>query len=217
MNPEAIRAFLEFFEPKKGRTVVIIDFANVDKWENTLHWKVGIQELARLLRHFSVGSQVLRRFYYGADYGPSEKSETLTLWSGGILQRAGYNRFEVIKKRVKYIHDPLRPAGQYQKKCDFDVEMALDLIKMRDNYDNVILFSGDGDLVCAFDYLNKEYGKTEFFVFAARGHIGKEIVDAESSGLIKKILYADDFEYRLNPDHGRGGGAHATVFRPPRR
>lgn len=180
---------------------VIVDFGNVEKWKHSLRWRVGVRELASLVKHFTYGHRFLRRFYYGADYGPNEKSTVLTDWSKYMLRTADLNGFEVIDKRVKYIHDPDNVHG-FEKKCDLDVEMAVDLIRERDNYDNIILFSGDGDLVAALKYLNDEYGK-KAIVVGARGHIGREIVDAKQNGIVDNILYADDFEYRLNMDRFR--------------
>lgn len=162
---------------------------------------MGIRELASLVKYFTYGKRFLRRFYYGADYGPSEKSTELTNWSKYMLRTADLNGFEVIKKRVKYIHSADNVHG-FEKKCDLDVEMAIDLIRERDNYDNIVLFSGDGDLITAIRYLNEEYGK-KAIVMSARGHIGREVVDAKREGIIEEILYADDFEYRLNMDRFR--------------
>ena len=112
------------------------------------------------------------------------------------MEMAIWNRFEVVSKRVKYIHNQENSSG-FDKKCDLDVEMTVDLIKERDNYDFVILFSGDGDLMYAIKYLKEEYGKN-CIVFGARGHIGREVFDAKSEGIIENILFAEDFEYRLN-------------------
>lgn len=196
MNQDEIRTFLDSFKAKQARTIVIVDFGNVDKWEKNLGWKVGVQELARLVRHFSVGSKALRRFYYGADYGPHERSTTLTLWSQGILDRADMNRFEVVAKPVKYIHDTNHTTG-YDKKCDFDVEMAIDLVRLQAEYDDIVLFSGDGDLVYALRYLRDAFGKSSYVV-GARGHVGKEVVDATKEDVIQRLLYADDFKYRLD-------------------
>ena len=81
--------------------------------------------------------------------------------------------------------------------------MTGDLIRERNNYDTIILFSGDGDLVTALKYLKKEYGK-QTVIMSARGHIGREVIDAKRVGIIEEILYADDFEYRLNMDRFRG-------------
>ncbi len=45
MNPTQIRDYLQAFEPKRDRTIVIVDFANVEKWQHSLQWNVGIQVL----------------------------------------------------------------------------------------------------------------------------------------------------------------------------
>lgn len=200
MNPAEIKTFLSNYEAKRERTLVIVDFSNVEKWKASLGWKIGIQELAKLVKNFTFGKQYLRRFYYGSDYGSSEKSLTLSVWSGQMLSRAKMNGFEIVTKRLKYIHDG---KGGYTPKCDLDVEMTVDLVRLIDEYDTAIIFSGDGDLVYAMRYLHDTYGKN-FIVFGARGHTGSEVQDAPKEGIVDRILYADDFEYRLNMDRFRG-------------
>ncbi len=197
-----ITLFLEAFASRKSRTIVIVDYGNVEKWKRSLQWKVDIRKLALLIKHLSVGRQFLRRFYYGADYGEHEKSVTLSQWSSSVFDRADMNRFEVIQKRVKYIRTQNNPYG-YEKKCDLDVEMAVDLIKEQDNYDTIVLFSGDGDLMYAVQYLHETYNK-HCIVFSARGHIGREVVDGIKNGFVEKILYAEDFEYRLSGGRWNG-------------
>ena len=201
MNHEKIKKYLNDHLSRRERTMVVVDFGNVEKWKHSLGWRVGIRELATLVKNFSYGQRFLRRFYYGADYGSSEKFETLTEWSRYMLRTADLNGFEVVSKRVKYIHSTENVHG-FEKKCDLDVDMAVDLIRERDNYDTIVLFSGDGDLVTALKYLKEEYGK-QAIVMSARGHIGREVIDAKLDGIIEEILYADDFEYRLNMDRFR--------------
>ena len=196
MNKQEINDFLKYFDDKKERTIVIIDYGNVEKWKNSLKWKVDIKKLAQLVKNFSFGKEFLRRFYYGSDYGSIEKSKVLTKWSRSVLDRAKMNRFDLNTKRVKYIRDSKNKYG-FEKKCDMDVEMIVDLIKERDNYDTIILFSGDGDLIYGIKYLKEKYNKI-CFVFSARGHIGKEIIDAKETKIINNLLYVNDFEYRLN-------------------
>jgi uncharacterized LabA/DUF88 family protein len=196
MKPAQIKQFLEKHAPDKERTIVIVDFGNVDKWQESLDWPVGIAQLAQLTKSFSTGKKFLRRFYYGADYGPSEKSTELVEWSRSILEQAEAHGFEVIKKRVKYIHSENNVSG-YEKKCDLDVEMVVDLIKERDNYDKIILFSGDGDLAYALNYLHDNFDKTAI-IFGARDHIGREIFDAKTYESVTQVFFAQDFEYRLN-------------------
>ncbi len=201
MNQEQIRQFIQNYLSKRERTIVIVDFGNVEKWKFSLNWQVGIQELANLVKNFSYGKRFLRRFYYGSDYGQKETSDVMEPWSQGIISRAKMNGFEVVTKRVKYIHSADNVRG-FEKKCDLDVEMAVDLIKERDNYDNIILFSGDGDLMHAIAYLHENYGKS-CIVFGARDHVGREVFDAKIKGVVSDIFFAEDFEYRLNMHRGR--------------
>lgn len=201
MNQNQIRQFFTDFNDKRERTLVIVDFANVEKWKHSTKWQVGMQELANLVKNFSTGQRFLRRFYYGADYGQNDKSTHMIPWSEGILTRANMNGFEVISKRVKYIHSADNVFG-FEKKCDLDVEMAVDMIMEKDNYDTVVVFSGDGDLAYALKFVVEQYGK-QAYVFGARDHIGREMIDAKSDGTVLDILYAEDFEYRLNKDRHR--------------
>jgi uncharacterized LabA/DUF88 family protein len=80
--------------------------------------------------------------------------------------------------------------------------MAVDLIKMRDLYDRIVIFSGDGDIAYALRYLKEAYGKRSY-VFSARGHIGGEIVQGVKDGFLENMMFAEDFEYRLNMDRFR--------------
>lgn len=196
MNRGEISRILTQLESTRTRNLVIIDYGNVQKWERNLGWKIGIRELARLVKHMSQGSKFLRRFYYGSDYGPSERSMVMTLWSEKILQAADYNGFEICTKRVKYIHDANYKTG-FLKKCNLDIEMAVDMIREQKNYDSVVLFSGDGDMACVVDFLRKEYNK-HVVLFGARDHIGRELIDAHASRIIDIVLFAEDFDYRLN-------------------
>lgn len=201
MNQGEIKTFLEKFKPRCARTIVIIDYGNVEKWKNSLHWRVGIKELAQLIKNFSIGQTYLRRFYFGSDYGPDERSHAMVEFSRAIIEKARMNRFEIMTKRVKYIHDANNVSG-FEKKCDLDVEMMVDLIKERNNYDTIILFSGDGDLMYGIKYLSDEFQKS-CVVFGARDHIGREVFDAKIAGYVNEIFYAEDFEYRLSMDRGQ--------------
>lgn len=198
MTKDGIRKFICSFAEKKMRTMTIIDYGNVEKWKISLGWKVDIRKLGQLSKSFS-GSAFLRRFYYGGDYGCDESSENLSEWSRSVLERAKMNNFEVISKRVKYIHDPRNGSG-FEKKCDLDVEMAVDMIREANAYDSILLFSGDGDLMHAVRHIHDGFGK-KCYVFGARNHIGREVIDALEDKALEGILFAEDFEYRL-----RGNG-----------
>jgi uncharacterized LabA/DUF88 family protein len=198
MTPTEINALFSTWQPILNRTIVIIDYANVDFWKDNLGWKPGVRELANLVKHFS-SSKELRRFYFGSDFGKNTTSTTLIPYSKTILDAARYNNLKVITKRVKYIN------GSNEKKCNMDIEMALDLIKMRRQYDNIVLFTGDGDMAAVLEYVVKTYQTTQkkAYVFSVRGGIGAELIDAKTTGVITDIFYAEDFEYRLSMNRQR--------------
>src|SRR5690606_6560455 len=98
MTPAEIKAYLEAHAPKRERTLVIVDFGNVAKWNVSLKWKVGIQELGNLVKNLSTGQKSLRRFYYGEDCGPSEIPDNISKWSKDVLLRARMNGFDVVQK-----------------------------------------------------------------------------------------------------------------------
>ncbi len=196
MDQKEIIKFLNKLGRSADRNIVIVDFANVDKWEKSLGWPIGLKKLGQLVKHISQGKKFLRRFYYGEDYGPKDKSTKLSKWSARILNDAKMSGFEVISKRVKYIPNQDYASG-YVMKCNLDIEMAIDLIKEKNNYDKAIIFSGDGDLACVAKLLVEDFGKEVFF-FGARDHVGKELIDARSAKMISEILFVEDFEYRLN-------------------
>ena len=200
MKNSDLSPVLKKYEQTKERTIVIIDFGNVQKWEVSLGWKVGIKQLKDVIKHFSAGKKFLRKFYYGSDFGMSEQSTAISLWSGAMLHKARMNDFEIVTKRVKYIPDSNYRTG-YIKKCNFDIEIAVDLFRELGNYETIILFSGDGDFSYLLRHL-KQYGKRSV-VFGARGHVGKELYDAHRDGIVDSILYAEDFEHRLNMERFR--------------
>jgi uncharacterized LabA/DUF88 family protein len=195
MNHDEIKICLEKFKLVSNRTLTVIDYCNVEKWEDSLGWQIGIKELANLVKHFSLGAKFLRRFYYGSDYGKNEKLPIMTPWCSTMMNKARMNNFEIITKNVKYIVDNNYKTG-YIKKCNLDIEMAVDMLIEKNNYDRVILFSGDGDMAHILRYLKQNYNK-EIYIFCARGHIGKELLDGLTEGVIKRIFYAEDFDYRL--------------------
>ena len=196
MNRKEIDCFLKKLYETKERNMIIIDFANVDRWQDSTGWPVGLKQLGKLISHMSYGKKYLRRFYYGEDYGPKDSAKDLLPWSESMLMNARYSGFEIVTKRVKYIPDVKYETG-FIKKCNLDIEMAVDLIKEEKNYDNAIIFSGDGDLAYVCRYIHKTFNK-KIYIFGARDHLGKELVDARTKGVIKDILFVEDFEYRLN-------------------
>lgn len=135
----------------------------------------------------------LRRFYCAADFGPDWRAKDLLPHSRTLAAAATAAGFTPVTKRVKYIR---RDEGHVSK-CDLDIDIATDLFSLRDSYDRVVLFSGDGDFVPALTHLSRNHGK-EIVVIGAAGTVGREIFDAHGAGVISTIIYADDLKYQLD-------------------
>lgn len=83
------------------------------------------------------------------------------------LERFGYKLF--IKPVKRYEQDD----GTTKRKANCDVDMAFHLMKDKDNFDRVIILSGDGDFLPVLKYL-KEIGK-EVIILARGKRTAKEI------------------------------------------
>jgi uncharacterized LabA/DUF88 family protein len=152
----------------KGRVYAFIDAANIFYAQKTLGWRISYKKLKRYLekecdlRCVSV--------YTGILPGDNSKKRFLDL-----LDILGYR---LVTKTVKRI---AKKEGQYDFKANFDVEITCDMMDNIENYDTVLLFSGDSDFAVVLDKL-AERGK-RVIVFSTRGHISLE--------LIKRAKYID--------------------------
>lgn len=188
----------------KGKTIVIIDWANVYGWFEKLKWEIDPKKLYDYLKSYSEIIDI--RFYFGVEKG-NKKSEEFqkktrkigyTLiskelkWVPVSLDKSHFRKFlqelhkisDNLKASNSEIAKQLKVAMKipiYRRKCDFDCEIAIDVMKNINKIDGLVLFSGDGDYVVVIDELTRR-NKQAIVVFA-RGHKGKEYQD------FKKGLY----------------------------
>lgn len=96
------------------------------------------------------------------------------------LQEFGYKLY---LKPVKLYY---QPDGKTERKANCDVEMAFYLMREKDNFDQVLILSGDGDFLPLLKHL-KEIGK-EVIILARGPRTAKEIRQFAGSNF-------KDFEY----------------------
>lgn len=161
---------------KYGRIFSFIDFGNVNYWyerderdgdgKELLRGEklvIDIEKLSAYLKSFSIHS----RFYFGLD--PNQKK------SIAIIAKARKFFGKTITKPIQKIKHYLADGenvrkgwernsdnrGQYVylPKCNFDVEMCVDAIRLADTYDTFCLFSSDSDFASLADYLKRSKGK----------------------------------------------------------
>ncbi len=164
-----------------GKILAVIDFGNVNYWfdedrqdadnkalQEDEKFRINLEGLYDFASLFS--DHV--RFYYGHD---SQKKESLAFISAArhIFGKRVYTKpMQKVRHHLSadeiesnkratftdnegvYIHLP---------KCNFDVEISVDLIRLMDRYDTVALFSADADFVSLIRYLKKNGKKVILF------------------------------------------------------
>ena len=190
-----------------GRIFTFVDFGNVNYWyerdmrdgddkELTAGGKlvIDIEKLANYTKSFSTQS----RFYFGLD--PKQKK------SFAIIAKARRFFNKTVTKPIQKIKHYLSDGenvkkgwernsdtrGQYiyLPKCNFDVEMCVDAIRLVDNYDTFCLFSSDSDFASLADYLKR--AKNKKVILFSSGYVSywlKNKVDLNiNSQTIKKQI-----------------------------
>lgn len=145
-----------------GKVYVFIDAANILYSQQTLKWRVDYKRLTDYIKNENGNAKF---YYYTGKVGSSEKQEAFLK----KLARLGYN---VVAKEVKIIR---LPGNNSLPKGNLDVELALDAYRLLDNYDTLLLCSGDSDFAYLLD-LVKQKGK-KVIVLSTRGHVSKELLD----------------------------------------
>lgn len=182
----------EFRLKLRGKAAVYIDWANVYGWRSSLKSEVDPKNLFKELKTYPQIKEI--NFYYGLDKHPKSRQ---------LLDSARKIGFNVISKDVKYIPasidnnhfndliyeikkiKTIKPDDidkivkilrkkVLRRKCDFDIEIALDCFKHINKHDSFIFFSGDGDFEPLYKLL-LVFKKQVIVVFGV-GHLGREVV-----------------------------------------
>lgn len=151
---------VETFFTLKGKKLVLIDWANIFHSQEKNGWEIDICLLYAFLSHHShIHDCVL---FHGIDANPKSQH---------FITRAREVGFRVVTKNVKYIPSEFDPKV-VRRKCDFDVEIAKEILLSLDSYRGFMLFSGDGDYAPIFDVL-RDKNKQGILVFP-KGRLGRE-------------------------------------------
>lgn len=103
------------------------------------------------------------------------------------LQEFGYKLF------LKPVKTYYQGDGTTQRKANCDVEMAFYLMKEKDNFDRVLVLSGDGDFLPLLKYL-KEIGK-EVIILARGPRTAKEIRQFAGSNFRDFVRLENDIKF----------------------
>ena len=119
------------------RIALFIDGANLYATAKSLGFDIDYK---RLLGVFRTKGQLVRALYYTALAEDQEYSSIRPL-----IDWLDYNGFTMVTKPTKEFTDA---TGRRKIKGNMDLELAVDAMRLAENLDHIVLFSGDGDFRC---------------------------------------------------------------------
>lgn len=146
---------------KLGRLAIFIDAANVIYSFRKLSWKLDYK---RLQKYFTSEAKLVGIHFYIA-YFENDKGRKSLL---EMLERKG---FVVHSKLVKNI---ATNDGSVIHKANCDVELTMDVMQTYQDFDAIVLLSGDSDFLPLTTFLQEQ--KKSVVVISRRGHVAKEMV-----------------------------------------
>lgn len=174
-----------------GTIFSFIDFSNVNRWfeydrQDWNNKQISENEFISIdiykLKDFADLFSEKSRIYYGEDpKNPGSLSFTYEL-------RRSFGKRRVVTKDIQRIKHYInadekvdsphitkdRHGRNYLeiRKCNFDVEISVDAVKMLEHYDTFCLFSGDADFAYLNDFLKK---KGKRVIIIKGGHITTQL------------------------------------------
>lgn len=165
-------------DEKFGKIFVFIDFSNVDKWfaDDVRDWEGGVlDEDKKLSIDLEKMNDFIRcfsghiRFYYGHDPQNINSIKFLgktkyvfgerMVFTKPIQQIRHYLKGEEKNTTTRQINHDMEGDYIYLQKCNFDVEICVDAIRLMGKYDTFCIFSGDADFVSLITYLKNNRKK----------------------------------------------------------
>jgi uncharacterized LabA/DUF88 family protein len=119
---------------KSERVALFIDGANLYATSKALGFDIDYK---RLLSYFRSKAHLVRALYYTALAEDQEYSSIRPL-----IDWLDYNGYTMVTKPTKEFTDA---TGRRKVKGNMDIELAVDAMRLADNLDHIVLFSGDGD------------------------------------------------------------------------
>jgi uncharacterized LabA/DUF88 family protein len=201
---QTLRRDTFLFNPKDYGTIfAFVDFSNVRYWAKSfwpednrerLTREIDIEKVAHMVDMVGTTEKL---FYYGhykamPHIPPEHPSNVPYRNSIFRIDKARKAGFKVRTKDIKTIDtydDTGKRQGQIHK-CNFDVEITMDMIKQLPKYDTVFLWSGDSDFGPLLAYL-KSKGKKVVTVCA------RDFASSELQRVSDRFIPADSLRDQL--------------------
>ncbi|RXG89557.1 NYN domain-containing protein [Bradyrhizobium zhanjiangense] len=118
-----------------NRVALFIDGLNLSATSRALGFDIDHK---RLLREFESQGKLLRAFYYTRTIEQDQEFSSLR----PMIDWLDHNGFTVITKPTKEYIDA---SGRRKVKYSMDIELAVDVMELAGQVDQIVLFSGDGN------------------------------------------------------------------------
>lgn len=180
---------------KEASIFAYLDLTNMFHWQDVLGWKFRIEDIIKQLFTFQNIKEI--KVYYGKNKRDLDNSEAFhnrikktgavlktkpmkfipkTIKEGMFFQRKTMTLFDgPIKNKIHELINELHKTGIIieEPKCNFDVEMTMDMLDDAEKFSGILLFSGDSDMSAPLERLkveNKNIG-----VVGVRGMTASEL------------------------------------------
>ena len=175
--------------------IAYLDLTNMFHWQDTLGWKFRIEDVIKQLLSYNNIKEV--KVYYGLNERDIKNSEAFhnrikkagailrrkpmkfipkTIKESMFFQRKTLTLFDgTVINKIKDLINELQKSGIsiIEPKCNFDVEIAMDMIDDTNKISAIMLFSGDCDLLEPLKRLKIENKKIG--IVGVRGKVATEL------------------------------------------
>jgi uncharacterized LabA/DUF88 family protein len=159
--------------PNKKQTYAFIDATNIIYSASRLGWKVDFKKLAKYLKERYGVKRIL--YYAGVD-------------TKNLKQMRFYEKLQEFGFELRLI--PVKTFSDGKKKADVDSRMTFEMMLYLEKYDNLVVFTGDGDYYWVLEYLKnikniKLFGCGRSIAKELKQLLGGNVTDMDS---IKKLV-----------------------------
>ena len=146
-----------------NRLSIFVDGNNMFYAQQKNGWFFDPRRVLEYLRKEKLNTELINAFWYtGLKDAQDQRGFRDALISLGYTVRT---------KILKEYYDDT--SGRYSQKANLDIEIVIDMFNTVEQYDRVVLFSGDGDFERAIELLRSK--STHITVVSTEGMIAREL------------------------------------------
>lgn len=204
-----------------------LDLTNMFHWQDVLGWKFRIEDVVGQLFTFPNIKEI--KIYYGKNEKDLKNSEAFhdRIKTTGAILRTKPMKFIIkdineglffqhrtrtlfdgsVKSKIQELIEELQKSGIIieEPKCNFDVEITMDILDDTEKLTAVLLFSGDSDLLGPLERL-KVKGK-KIGIVGVRGNVAGELHSIKDKYIDFGKFYTGKRAYIKSENPAFGGTA----------